>query len=210
MKSPRRFYLMIALTLVLMGTLVLPAAAKGQTGSIFTTVAGGSKVVTHFSASSDVYLAGRKLPDGTYYVQVTTPDGTVLGKSPSANVTVADGAFGPVQLWALVKKTSDSSTGWDTTTNPGGVYKVWLSSSSDFAQSKTHNFTLTSTKPGLGEGKEVEKDENTPGGQAVGRNMLPPGWASRFEEFFARIRDWITGKASNQQFTRNWLADSGS
>jgi hypothetical protein len=49
----------------------------------------------------------------------------------------------------ILLKTSDGSAGYDTTSNPGGEYKVWVSSSSDFENSltKTDNFKVRVAPP---------------------------------------------------------------
>ena len=132
--------------------ILFAGAAAAAPGAIFTTDGSCSGVDLNIYASKgDVYLNGGPngngggMPDGQYYVQVTEPDGAQLGYTTAASVTVAGGAF--VQCYRLVDiliKTSDGSPGYDTTGNPGGEYKVWVSKSSDFANSdsKTDNFKV--------------------------------------------------------------------
>jgi hypothetical protein len=131
------------------------ASAAGMSGAIFTTdVSCVGTNVNQFAAKDDVYLDGGPhhtgsagLPDGTYYVQVTEPNGTQLGTSvPNQPVNVINGSFETCyQLSAIVTKTSDSTPGFDTTSNGGGVYKVWVCNSSDFSHQdgcKTDNFKI--------------------------------------------------------------------
>ncbi len=131
------------------------ASGGGLTGAIFTTDAVCSGVDLNIYASKDaVYLDGGPhrpgaagLPDGTYYVQVTEPGGTVLGKSLAPVATVLNGQFVLCyQLSAIVLSASSGFTvpGYDDTGNPGGEYKVWVSTSSTFPNnaSKTDNFKV--------------------------------------------------------------------
>ena len=84
--------------------------------------------------------------EGDYYVQVTEPNGAVLGRSLTASVHVnANGAFAQCyQLSAILFKNSNSAPGYDTTTNNGGEYKAWVSQDPNFANkfSKTDNFKV--------------------------------------------------------------------
>ncbi len=88
------------------------------------------------------------LPDGSYCVQVTDPSGqTVLGLSAPDAVTVVGGEFVECyQLTAILKTGSSGFTvpGYDNTPNPGGEYKVWVSTDCSFANnsSKTDNFQV--------------------------------------------------------------------
>jgi hypothetical protein len=139
---------------------VLVAAATAGTpvsGAIFTTDSACSGVdLNIYSTKLAVYVDGGPahpgaagLPDGSYYVQVTAPDGTLLGTSVGSGsqtpVHVTDGAFDTCyQLWAILIKASDATTGYDDTPNPGGEYKVWISTVSTFDndQTKTDNFKV--------------------------------------------------------------------
>jgi len=92
------------------------------------------------------------LPDGSYYVQVTEPNGTVLGKSSGADVTVSGGEFAQCYQLSQILNTASSGftvAGYDTTTNPGGEYKVWVSSVSTFDNNstKTDNFKVATENP---------------------------------------------------------------
>jgi hypothetical protein len=132
-----------------------PAVAGAPvTGAIYTTDMGCTGVdLNIYGAKTDVYLdggprgGGGSLPDGMYYVQVTEPDGTPLGVSVTAVVEVSGGEFAACyQLVDIVYAASSMYTvkGFDTTSNPGGVYKVWVSQDPTFPSnlSKTDNFKV--------------------------------------------------------------------
>lgn len=137
--------------------------AAPVTGAIFTTSSSCDGTnINIFTSKSDVYVDGGPahegaagLPDGFYYIQVTEPGGTLLGTSVgSANPTpvhVTNGEFDQCyQLEAVVIKASDSSPGYDDTTNGGGEYKVWVSANADFSGSKTDNFKVKPDVPASG------------------------------------------------------------
>jgi hypothetical protein len=138
-------------------------AAPPLPGAIFTTNGDCTGVnLNIYQYKSDVYLSGGPahpgaagLPDGWYYVKVTEPDGDVLGASvefdavlgwvPAVSVHVTAGEFDECyQLVDILRKYSNASPGYDTTTNPGGVYKVWVSNEPTFPHdsSKTDNFKV--------------------------------------------------------------------
>jgi hypothetical protein len=129
------------------------ASAAPMSGAIFTTesTCNGTNL-NIFTSKGDVYLDGGPahpgaagLPDGNYYVKVTEPDGTLLGSSLSANVTVYNGDFAQCdRLEDILVKASDASPGYDDTSNGGGEYKVWASKDPGFANSasKTDNFKV--------------------------------------------------------------------
>ena len=135
---------------------VTTANANPLPGAIYTTDVNGQAVNANiYAAKGDVYLNGGPetngsgLPDGSYYVQVTTPSGDVLGTSVGSSnptpVHVTNGVFDQLyQLQAILVRASDHATGYDDTTNPGGEYKVWVSQVSTFDQnsSKTDNFKV--------------------------------------------------------------------
>src|SRR5205085_1987313 len=97
-------------------------AAPPLTGAIFTTdsTCQGTNV-NIYGSKDDVYLDGGPanpsaagLPDGSYYVQVTTPEGALLGTSVSSGnptpVHVTDGEFDQCyKLSAILIKASDST-----------------------------------------------------------------------------------------------------
>lgn len=135
------------------GSGVSPAGAL--TGSIFTTTIADCNVVNAniYADKSDVYLnggptgggGGPGLPDGNYYVQVTEPNGTLLGTSVGTAtptpVTVVGGVFASCyQLETLVE--NGGLPGFADTTNNGHEYKVWVSMDPTFPNpdSATDNF----------------------------------------------------------------------
>lgn len=142
---------------VLLTLAATSALMAGVSGAIFTTnsTCDGTNV-NIYAAKADVYLDGGPahpgaagLPDGSYYVQVTEPDGTLLGTSVGAAnetpVTVVGGEFVTCyQLTAILITASDSTPGYDSTSNPGGEYKVWISTEGTFTNSntKTDNFKV--------------------------------------------------------------------
>jgi hypothetical protein len=136
--------LMITMALALALVIAVPVFAG--TGSIKTTDVDGNAVDGNiYTFKTDVYVGGENLPEGSYYVQVTTPNGDLLGKTQTASETVgADGILPRVQLWSILSKASDNTQGYDNTTNPGGEYKVWVSTDSTFPnnESKKDNFKV--------------------------------------------------------------------
>jgi hypothetical protein len=127
-------------------------------GAIFSTDSTCTDVnVNIYAVKEDVYIDGGPdhpgaagLPDGSYCVQVTDPSGaTVLGRSDPGAVTVVDGEFVQCyQLTSILKTASSGFTdpGFDSTPNPGGEYKVWVSTDCDFINNstKTDNFQVRS------------------------------------------------------------------
>jgi hypothetical protein len=130
-------------------------------GAIFTTDSTCTQVNQNiFDNKEDVYVDGGPahpgaagLPDGSYCVQVTDPSGhTILGMSDPGAVTVVDGEFVQCyQLTSILKTGSSNFTvpGYDDTPNPGGEYKVWVSTDCNFDNnsSKTDNFQVNNTNP---------------------------------------------------------------
>lgn len=135
--------------------------AAPVSGAIFSTNSDCSGVDLNIYDNKDaVYIDGGPahpgaagLPDGSYCVKVTTPDGVVLGTSAEGAVTVSSGEFVQCyQLSAILTKTSDASPGYDDTTNAGGEYKVWVSTDCNFVESnsKTDNFKVREGGGGTG------------------------------------------------------------
>ena len=127
--------------------------AAAAPGAIYTTDDTCTGVnLNIYACKDDVYLdggpahsGGSGLPDGYYYVKVTEPDGDPLGSSDQTPIHVTNGEFDQCyQLSAILIKASDQTSGYDTTTNPGGEYKVWVSQDSSFPnnESKTDNFKV--------------------------------------------------------------------
>lgn len=134
-------------------------------GAVFTTNEQCLAVNANiYEAKSAVYLDGGPannqtpgLPSNTsFYVQVTEPDGTVLGSSvyntgsKTPLTTDANGiVVGCLQLQQIVSL-PNGTLGFADTTNNGGEYKVWISTSPTFDNrlSKTDNFKVKgSTRP---------------------------------------------------------------
>src|SRR5947199_6084464 len=147
--------------IAVMAMLFVPIGMSAPvSGAIFTTSSTCTGVNLNIYASKDdVYLDGGPahpgaagLPDGSYYVQVTEPGGTVLGKSLTPVVTVSGGEFASCyQLSAILLRASSGFTalGFDDTSNAGGEYKVWVSNVSTFDNdsSKTDNFKVKTSEP---------------------------------------------------------------
>ena len=148
-----------SLTAAFFLALVFPVTnlAAQVTGAIYTTDSTCSGTdLNIYGAKDEVYLNGGPahpgasgLPDGEYYVQVTEPNGTLLGTSVGAGnqtpVVVTGGEFEDCyQLTDILIKVSDNTPGYDTTTNPAGEYKVWISTEPTFTNSntKTDNFKI--------------------------------------------------------------------
>jgi hypothetical protein len=146
------------ISLAILALLFAAGTAFAITGAIYTTDSTCSGVnVNIFASKADVYLdggpqgGGSGLPDGSYYVQVTAPDGTLLGSSVSPPApfsslpfVVTGGEGNCIQLSTTLYKASDGSLGYDDTTNGGGEYKVWVSMDPTFPnnESKTDNFRV--------------------------------------------------------------------
>jgi hypothetical protein len=144
--------------------LALCSSLRGDppiSGAIFTSDSTCTGVnVNIYDSKPDVYIDGGPahpgaagLPDGSYCVQVTDPSGqTVLGKSDAGAVTVTGGEFAQCyQLTSILKTGSSGFTtpGFDDTPNPGGEYKVWVSTDCNFDNnsSKTDNFQVRGVTP---------------------------------------------------------------
>lgn len=144
-----RYTCVLAMLLLTAGV----ASAAPMPGAIFTTdgTCSGTNL-NIYGAKGDVYLDGGPghpgaagLPDGSYYVKVTTPDGDLLGYTTTAIVHVTAGEFDQCyRLEDILVKASDASPGYDDTTNSGGEYKAWVSADPNFANnaSKTDNFKV--------------------------------------------------------------------
>jgi hypothetical protein len=156
MNNLRKTAVATLLAASLLIALVTPALAGPQpplTGAIFTTNVGcGGVNLNLFDTKQDVYLdggpagGGSGLPDGSYYVQVTDPGGSTLlgtsiGSGNDTPIVVSNGEFAACyQLWAIL--IDPVNPGYADTPNPGGEYKVWVSPTSGFDQSKTDNFKV--------------------------------------------------------------------
>jgi len=184
--------------------LVLPCtAALAYSGAIFTTdVSCGSTNLNLYNDKDEVYLNGGPahpgaagLPDGSYFVEVTEPDGTLLGRSATAVVHVTDGLFDQCyHLLEICLTTSSSYTvaGYDTSSNPGGEYKVLVSPDINFTggTTKEDNFKVQST-PGSESaqiGADKFYDANANGAWDAGEVEIP-GWKVCIQELPAGTPD---------------------
>jgi hypothetical protein len=155
MKMTKRLFVPMLVLAFVLSIFAVPSLAAPVSGAIFTTDSGGSTNINLYDAKTDVYLNGGPrhegaagLPDGDYYVQVTSPNGIVLGTSVGSieptPVHVMDGSFEfAYRLWDIVFQAGDQP-GYADTPNNGGVYKVWVSKDPGFAESasKTDNFRV--------------------------------------------------------------------
>ncbi|MES2480852.1 MAG: hypothetical protein V4609_02545 [Pseudomonadota bacterium] len=123
-------------------------------GAIFTSEVGCTTTNANQYASKDaVYLSGGPVqegsagltPDTDFWVKVTDPSGAVLlGSSTGASVrSDANGELPCLQLSAILT-TPGGAPGYDDSPNGGGVYKVWVSSSSSYngGMTRTDNFRI--------------------------------------------------------------------
>ena len=138
----------------------LPARAAPLSGAIFTTDSTGSIVNANvqYQSKCDVYLDGGPppgapqgaagLPNGSYYFQVTDPSGKkLLSTDPVINrrftvsggiITAFTGSGHPtgidVDHGAVTIQLANTTCPTDflDTPNNGGVYKAWVTRTSDF------------------------------------------------------------------------------
>jgi hypothetical protein len=147
-----RFFAGIGAALLL--AVASPFAFAGP-GAIFTSEGTCDGTNTNLFPTKDaVYLDGGPahpgaagLDNGSYWVRIIEPGGTVLGASTSAIAVVSSNEFASCyQLTAIVYSASSGFTalGYDTTTNGGGEYKVQISSTSSFSGGdvKSDNFKV--------------------------------------------------------------------
>jgi len=129
-------------------------------GAIYTTDVGCNGVdLNIYGSKADVYLNGGPnhagaLPNGSYYVKVTNPSGSLLlgtsiGSGNDTPFVVTGGLANCIQLTAVLIKASDSTPGYDDTDNNGGEYKAWVSTDPTFPDnsSKTDNFKVREGAP---------------------------------------------------------------
>ena len=172
-RTPSMRVAFITTSIVLVSAILTSVALTAPLpGAIFTTdVTCNGTDLNIYATKADVYVDGGPahtgaagLPAGEYYIQVTEPDGTLLGTSLGTNdetpiVVNASGEFAVCyQLIDVVRTASNpgpfpvAPDGFDTTSNPGGEYKVWVSRVSTFAndETKTDNFKIANTPPQTG------------------------------------------------------------
>ncbi len=123
-------------------------------GSVWTTdITGTQDANVNYTNKQDVLVDAENLAhNAQYFIRVTEPGGTVLG-SNSLPVFLTDGSGKDVgnvvipsgqayRLWDLVKKASNGTQGYDTSTNGGHEYSVDISLSPDFQSAKNDNFKV--------------------------------------------------------------------
>ncbi len=158
-KFLQRLAALVVLLLAVTSVFAIPALAGPPVkGAIFTTDASCGVVnANHYDLKEDVYLVGGPakpgaagLPDGYYYLKITAPNGKLLGTSVGSGndtpIHVTNGEFDQCyNLYSLLVRASDGTTGYDDTPNNGGEYKVWVSNESSFRNNstKTDNFQVT-------------------------------------------------------------------
>ncbi|HET6854573.1 MAG TPA: hypothetical protein VFH46_19895 [Pyrinomonadaceae bacterium] len=185
----------VLLTVALVTSVALMASLSG---AVFTTdVNCNGTDLNIYAAKSDVFIDGGPahvgaagLPAGEYYVQVTEPNGTLLGTSIGTTdetpvVVNADGEFVQCyQLVAILRKASNpgpfpvAPDGFDDTSNPGGEYKVWVSRVSNFAndETKTDNFKVKADTPPPGTLNVRKFYDTNANGILDGAEVLITGW----------------------------------
>jgi len=186
---------------------ILPCTvALAYSGAILTTNADCNGVnLNLYNTKDDVYLDGGPahpgaagLPDGSYCVKVVEPNGTLLGMSAAGAVHVTDGIFDQCyQLMAICVTASSLGTdtpvaGFDTTSNPGGEYKVIVSPDCNFANgtTKEDNFKVRSepSQESAGIGADKFYDANANGVWDEGEVEIP-GWKICIQELPAGTPD---------------------
>ena len=150
-------------------------------GAIFTTdSACDATNLNIYMNKQQVFLGGGPgmegaagLPDGEYYVKVTEPNGALLGTSIGAAdetpVVVVNGEFvecyGLCDILVRAGDGQGNGCGYDTTSNPGGEYKAWVSQDANFANSlsKTDNFKVADGVMGERDGCPNDPTKTVPG-----------------------------------------------
>ena len=138
--------------LLAVGVTSTDTAEAGVTGGLHTTDINCNGVdLNLYGNKLDVYIEGgpnkvgaSALTPGNYGVQVTAPNGFLLGASAGATQVVGgDGVLPCAQLWDIVFKPGGGD-GYDDTTNNGGEYKVRICLNDDFEGSdcKSDNFKV--------------------------------------------------------------------
>ena len=137
----RRRLTLVSFTLLFLTALLIyiNTASANIGGTIFISTSDGTPVKNGtFGVLGDVYIDGLRLPDGTYYFQVTDQSGKTLLSTDNAScrqlVVVNGGVSGtiPSGLCTHVTGTSDNGTRpvqlnpFNVTPNQSGVYKVWV------------------------------------------------------------------------------------
>lgn len=142
---------MVLATVTLLFAAAVPAHSQGLSGSIKTGKGDCSTVNgNQYDTKGDVYLLGGSqngnLPAGDYYFQVTDPSGgSVLSQDAVTDRMFTLDANGGITAYTGTHSVTTCPGGnlavqllpFATTTNSGGVYKLWVSNSSDFTTGPT-------------------------------------------------------------------------
>jgi hypothetical protein len=150
-----------------LGILYAASAWANFQGALYTTIIGGTTVNGNiYQNKADVYLSGGpqlhgatcggvSLTNGTYYFKVTNPNGS-LDLSINNDAVAVRSFTVTAGVWTNVSGGHSTGTSpclqgitialapFDDTDNPGGEYKVWLSTNPAFPndQTKTDNFKV--------------------------------------------------------------------
>ena len=166
-------------------------ASRIPTGVLITTGPNCSDpTLALFDSPEDVYLSGGPqpsepigLPDGEYHVQVTAPDGTVLGSSSDGEVViVTDGRVKDCpRLVELVSAPSTGAAGFDDTTDSSGRYRVNMSLDPNFTSSPSisTSFNLRSSGATAGQLDVVKFYDTNANGVADSGEVFMDGWLLR-------------------------------
>jgi hypothetical protein len=155
-KKTRKMVALLLTFLLVIPVMMFPSSAAA--GAIWTTDIDGSQDQNvRYGDKESVYVNASGFEPGNYWIRVVAPGNTILGTSPSANFVIGsdskdvgdttlnngDKAY---KLWNLVKKASNGAQGYDDSPNNGNVYKVEVSASSDFSNSKADNYKVTDNR----------------------------------------------------------------
>ncbi len=169
-------------------------ASRIATGVLITTGADCSDpTLALFDSPEDVHLSGGPqpsepvgLPDGEYHVQVTAPDGTVLGSSTDDEVvTVTNGRVRDCpRLVELVSAPSTGAAGFDDTTDSSGRYRVNMSLDPNFTSSPSigTSFNLRSSGATAGQLGVVKFYDTNANGIADSGEVFMDGWLLRVSD----------------------------
>lgn len=142
-RKARVLAFIIAFSMILLYTFSFTPIAFAASGSIKTTDIDNEVVNdnVNYENKKDVWVTAEGFTSGAaLYVQVTEPDGTLLGSSVGEaveTIIVDDDGFAHFNLW-------DITGGYDFSTNGGNVYKAWVSTDElfDNENTKTDNFKV--------------------------------------------------------------------
>lgn len=123
-KKEKKIFLVVITVLLLTGFSSINLAFAPSADVLAEEITCPGKFNKVFASQADVYIIGTGLTDGSYLVRVTQTDGTVVGTSGSGTVSVSGEVLACTQLNTIVNKVSDSTPGWDETTQNNINYKI--------------------------------------------------------------------------------------